>query len=76
MTSFARPPHLALAQRAQSRVRREHLDAVDAGVSPRAGLRPMTAVNSLAVRFPWLSLSGGHLLVDGVLVSLPVFDSV
>src|SRR5919198_189890 len=38
--------------------------------------RPVTAVNSLAVGFPWLSLGGGHLLVERVGVGLVVLDSV
>ena len=40
------------------------------------GLRPVTAVNSRAVQVPVVSLSGGHLLVEGVGVGLPVLDSV
>jgi hypothetical protein len=49
-------------------------------MSRRASLarrsRPNTAVNSCAVRFPWLSLGGAHLLVEGVRIGLSVLDSV
>jgi hypothetical protein len=40
------------------------------------GLRPLAAVNSLAVQVPRVSLCGGDLLVERVWVGLLVFDSV
>ena len=47
-----------------------------AGASRLTGSRPITAVNSRAVRVPALSLGGGHLLVERVWVGLLVLDPV
>ena len=48
----------------------------DPGLLIDHGWRPITAVNSRAVRFPLLSLSGCDLLVEGVGVGLLVLDAV
>jgi hypothetical protein len=47
-----------------------------AGRSFNRGWRPKSAVNTARAWVPWLSLSGGHLLVERVWVGLLVLDAV
>ena len=63
---------------AAARPKRDASALVSAQLRPLVdfGSRPSTAVNSLAVQVPGVSLGGGHLLVERVRIGLVVFDSV
>ena len=61
---------------ANPRTRRRAALAAQLRCAVRRGSRPSTAVNSLAVQVPGVSLGGCDLLVEGVRVGLVVLDSV
>ncbi len=69
------PPFAPTANFKRRRARGLHR-AQPSGQSRAGRSHPFTAVNSLAVRFPRLSLSGCDLLIESVWVRLLVFDSV